>query len=125
MFHVNTSSQEELLSCCFIDHVSSSINKLWLLLCYLRVPFHQLASPPRFHVTHSKCEPCIFGIRIPRVVYCLWGQFHELELTQVQWGTRLKSASEQARNTALTFAPLVSPFKSDLLFSQDRSELFL
>ena len=34
------------------DHVSSNINKLRLLLCYRRVPFHQLASPPGFHVTH-------------------------------------------------------------------------
>ena len=24
----------------------------WLLLCYLHVPFHQLASPPGFRVTH-------------------------------------------------------------------------
>ena len=54
MFKVNnsTSQQELLLSCCFFDHVSSIVNKLWLLLCYLRVPFHQLASSPGFHVTH-------------------------------------------------------------------------
>ena len=49
---VNNSSQQEVLSCCFFHHVPSNINKLWLLLCYLRVPFHQLASPPAFHVTH-------------------------------------------------------------------------
>ena len=35
-----------------IFHVSSNIYKLWLLLCYLRVDFHQLASPPGFHVAH-------------------------------------------------------------------------
>ena len=34
-----------------IFHVSSNIYKLWLLLCYLRVPF-QLASLPGFHVVH-------------------------------------------------------------------------
>ena len=39
--------------CCFFDHVSSNINKRWLLLlCYLCVLFHQLASPPGFLVTH-------------------------------------------------------------------------
>ena len=47
---MSSSSQQELLYCCFCDHVSPNINKLWLLLCYLRVPF-QLASPPGFHVT--------------------------------------------------------------------------
>ena len=52
MFKVNNSSHQKLLVCCLFDHVSSNINKLWLLLCYLRVPFHQLASPPGFHVTH-------------------------------------------------------------------------
>ena len=35
-----------------IFHVSSNICKLCLLPCYLRVPFHQLASPPGFHVEH-------------------------------------------------------------------------
>ena len=25
---------------------------LWLVLCYLRVPFHKLASPPGFHFVH-------------------------------------------------------------------------
>ena len=34
-----------------IFHVSSNLYKLWLLLCYLRVPF-QLASPPGFDVVH-------------------------------------------------------------------------
>ena len=34
-----------------IFHFSSNIYKLWLLLCYLHVPF-QLASPPGFHVAH-------------------------------------------------------------------------
>ena len=48
--NINKSSRQELLSCCFCDHVSPIINKLWLLLCYLRAPF-QLASPPGFHVT--------------------------------------------------------------------------
>ena len=53
MFKVNNRSQQELLlSCCLFDHVSSNINKLWLLLYYLRVPFHQLASLPAFYVTH-------------------------------------------------------------------------
>ena len=55
IFKVNSSTcsqQELLLSCCFFDHRSSNINKLWLLLCYLRVSFHQLASPPGFHVAH-------------------------------------------------------------------------
>ena len=37
-----------------VFHVSSNICKLWLLLWYLRVPLHQLASPPRFHVTHIR-----------------------------------------------------------------------
>ena len=27
-------------------------------MCYLRVPFHQLATPPGFHVTHPEGEPC-------------------------------------------------------------------
>ena len=43
MFKVNNSSQQELLlSCYFFNHVSSNINKMWLLLCYLRVPFINL-----------------------------------------------------------------------------------
>ena len=50
--NINNSSQQELLSCWFCDHVSHDINKLWLLLCYLRVRF-QLASPPRFHFNTS------------------------------------------------------------------------
>ena len=50
---INNSSQHELLSCCFCDHVSPNINKLWLLLCYLRVRF-QLASPPGFHFNTSR-----------------------------------------------------------------------
>ena len=49
--NINNGSQQELLSCCFCDHVSPNISKLWLLLCFLRVPL-QLASPPGFHVTH-------------------------------------------------------------------------
>ena len=59
MSKVHSSSQQELLSWCFFDHVFSNINKLWLLLCHLRVPFafHQLASPLRFHVTRPKEEP--------------------------------------------------------------------
>ena len=35
-----------------IFHASSNIYKLWLLPCYPRVPFHQLASPPGFHFSH-------------------------------------------------------------------------
>ena len=35
----------------YIFHVSSNMYKLWLLLCYLRVPF-QLGSTPGFHVVH-------------------------------------------------------------------------
>ena len=49
----NSSNQQELLSCCFFDHVSPNINKLWLLPCYLRVPF-QLASPPGFTQNTSR-----------------------------------------------------------------------
>ena len=49
--NINNSSQQELLSCWFCDHVSSNVNKLWLLLCYLLVPFH-LASPPDFTLAH-------------------------------------------------------------------------
>ena len=53
MFKKNNSSQQELLlSCCFFDRVSSIIRKLWLRLCYFRVSFHQLPSPPEFQVTH-------------------------------------------------------------------------
>ena len=41
-----------------IFHVSSNIFKVWLLMCYLRVPFHQLASPPRISLrTHPEGEP--------------------------------------------------------------------
>ena len=44
-----------------IFHVSSNLYKRWLLLCYLRVPFHQLASPPRFNVAkHPEGEPYIY-----------------------------------------------------------------
>ena len=39
-----------------VFHVSSNICKLWLLLWYLRVPLHQLASPPGFHVAHIPKE---------------------------------------------------------------------
>ena len=54
-----------------IFHVSSNIKRLPLLLCYLPVPFHQLASPPRFHFAHIsrgnlihtyKCILLPFGI---------------------------------------------------------------
>ena len=58
--NINNCSQQELLFCCFCYHVSPNINKLWLLLCYLRVPF-QLASPPGFHFyTHPEREPCTY-----------------------------------------------------------------
>ena len=53
--NINDSSHQELLSCCFFDHVSPDIDKLWLLLCYLRVSF-QLASPPGYYVTHIHPE---------------------------------------------------------------------
>ena len=57
--NINNNRQQELLSCCFCDHVSPNINMLWLLLCYLRVPF-QLGSPPGFHFnTHPEGEPSI------------------------------------------------------------------
>ena len=56
--NIDNSSRQELLSCCFCDHVSPNINKLWLLLCYVRVRF-QLASPPVFHFnTHPEGQPC-------------------------------------------------------------------
>ena len=62
MFKVNNSSQQGLLlSCCFFDHVSSNINKLRLLLCYLRVPFHQLATPPDF-TSHTSRRTLIIHI---------------------------------------------------------------
>ena len=53
--NITNSGQQELLPSCFCDNVSPNINKLWLLLCYLRVPF-QLASPPGFHF-----NTCFFG----------------------------------------------------------------
>ena len=55
MFKANiNNSRQELLYCCFCDHVSPNINKLWLLLCYLRVRV-QLASYPGCHFnTHPK-----------------------------------------------------------------------
>ena len=59
--NINNGSREELLSCCFCDHVSPNINNMsqWLLLCYLRVRF-QLASPPGFRfITHPEGELCI------------------------------------------------------------------
>ena len=36
----------------YMFHVCSNIDKLWLLLCYLCVPFRQLSPPPGFHVAH-------------------------------------------------------------------------
>ena len=51
--NIKNSSQHELLFCCFCDHVSPNLNKLWLLLFYLRVRF-QLASPPEFHFNTSR-----------------------------------------------------------------------
>ena len=52
--NIDNSSQQELLSYYFCDHISPNTNKLWLLLCYLRVRF-QLASPPGFHFdTHPE-----------------------------------------------------------------------
>ena len=58
--NVDSSSQQELLSCYFCYHVSPNTNKLWLLLCYLRVRF-QLASPLRFHFnTHPEGERCTY-----------------------------------------------------------------
>ena len=50
--NINSSSQHELLSCCFCDHVSPNINKLWLLLLPA-CPF-QLVSPPGFHFNTSR-----------------------------------------------------------------------
>ena len=57
--NINKSTHQELLSCCFCDHVSPNTNKLCLLRYYLRFLF-QLASPPGFHFnTHPEGEPCI------------------------------------------------------------------
>ena len=51
-------SQQELLFCCFCDHVSPNITKLWLLL--LPACPVSTASPSRFHFnTHPEEEPCI------------------------------------------------------------------
>ena len=56
----NKSGQQELLSCCFRYLVSPNINKLWLLLCYVRVSFSR-ASPPGFHFNpHPEGEPCVY-----------------------------------------------------------------
>ena len=58
--NVDSSSQQELLSCSFSYHVSPNINKLWLLLYYLRVLF-QLASLPGFHFnTHPEGESSVY-----------------------------------------------------------------
>ena len=46
--------------------VSPNINKLYLLLCYLRVP-RQLASPPGFHVTHFLKGNLIFNKKLKNV----------------------------------------------------------
>ena len=51
--NINNRSQQELLSCCFCDHVSPTINKLWLLLCCLRV---------LFNLRHPEGEPCTYYI---------------------------------------------------------------
>ena len=70
MFRTNieSSSQQELLSCCFYYHVPPNLNKLWLLLCYLRIPF-QLASPPGFDFnTYPEGEPCI--------CMCIWYRYY-------------------------------------------------
>ena len=56
--NINKSTHQELLSCCFCDHVSPNTNKLCLLRYYLRFLF-QLASPPGFHFnTHPDGEHC-------------------------------------------------------------------
>ena len=52
-------------------------------------------------------------------------QIQPRKLVRFQCGTRLKSASEQARNAALTSAPLVSPLKGDLFLFRDKSDLSL
>ena len=55
---------------CFFRHVSSKINKRYLRLCYLRVPFEQFASPPGFHVnTHAEGEPFIYASTPPTQRY--------------------------------------------------------
>ena len=73
--NIKNSSQQELQSCCFCDHVSPDINKLWLLLCYLRVPF-QLASPPGFHVTHIPKGKLVCIYKYVRTFCCRIGFVH-------------------------------------------------
>ena len=61
MFKLSNSNQQELLlSCCFFDHASSKINKVWLLLLP-SCPFSSTCVTPGIsRHTHPKGEPCIY-----------------------------------------------------------------
>ena len=54
--NINNSSQQELQSGCFCDHVSPNINKLWLLPAR---PFSTCVTPGISHNTHPEGESCI------------------------------------------------------------------
>ena len=56
-----------LMKCIF--HVFSNVHKLWLLLCHLRVLFHELASPPGFHFAHIPKGNLIYN----HVYMCFFG----------------------------------------------------
>ena len=76
--NINSSSQHELLSCRCYYYVSPNMNKLWLLLCYLRIP-PQLASPPGFDFnTHPEGKPCIY--------MCIWYRYYGGSVDNIQFG---------------------------------------
>ena len=109
MFKANiNNSQQQLLSCCFCDHVSPNINKLWLLLCYLRVPF-QLASPPGFHFNTSRRGTLYMCIYYRYIIPAEYTIKRENDLRsfppRLEWETNnIGDNSRRRKETALFFS---------------------
>ena len=65
---IDNSIQHELESCCFCDHDSPNISKLWLLLCFLRVYFQYVTTGislrhiPKGNLVHIHIiHKCVFS----------------------------------------------------------------
>ena len=91
MFKVNSSHHERLLSRGLFDYVSSNTNsiKLWLLLCFLCVPLHQLASPPGFHVTHIPEGNLVYTLTLWLIAawLCYYGEGWSIIVWIAPWST--------------------------------------
>ena len=91
-------------------------HKLWLLLFYLRVSFHQLVSPPGFHVTH-----------IPKgslVYICVCGSYLRVAAQSVASRSFRRVRARSFVDPALTALALDS-FRSSIRLTSAACELFV